>query len=240
MLIVFGFYTDDPVYEKHAMMLKASAYKFGIELELHKVLQDDWQTIIAYKTKFIAEMRRRLNGPILYIDVDALILEDIRPYFLNIQEDIAVHYLDDAELISATIFLNDTPATYALINEWEQRQKENPDIWDQVILENILNEWEGVNKITIHKLSPSYTFIYDTSLNIYGNEYKPAIEHYQASRDKRWLTKYKSRSLFQQWLMRIPNLRRGTRKIMRRHDHVNKRLKELEVNMSINIRDILP
>lgn len=239
MLTVFGFYTDDPVYEKHAKMLKASASKFGIDVELYKILQDEWQTIIAYKTKFIAEMRRKLSGPILYIDVDALILEDIRPYFLNIKKDIAVHYLDDSNLMSGTIFLNDTPNTHTLINEWEKCQEENPNIWDQIILEKILNEWESFNKISIHRLSPSYTFIYDTSLKTYGNQYKPIIEHYQASRDKRWLTKYKGRSLFQQWLMRVPHLRRGTRKIMRRHDHVNSRLKELNINMSIKISDII-
>lgn len=240
MLTVFGFYTDDPVYTKHAMMLKASAHKFDIDVVLHKVLKDDWQTIIAYKTQFIAEMRRKLNGPILYVDVDALILEDIRPYFLNIQEDIAVHYLHGTELISGTVFLNDTPLAYLLIDEWEKSQQENPDVWDQVILEKILAECISLKKITIHKLSPSYVFIYDTSLKAYGQQFKPIIEHYQASRDQRWLTKYKDRSSFQQWLMRVPNLRRGTRKIMRRHNQVNKRLKELNIDISININDILP
>ena len=239
MLTIFGFYTDDPVYTKHALMLQASAHKFGIDILLHKVSNDEWQKIIAYKPVFIADMRRKLDGPILYIDVDALILEDIQPYFLNIQEDIAVHYIDNKRLISGTVFLNDKPIVYSLVNEWEKQQLESPEVWDQIVLQNILDQWIENKDIAVHKLSPSYMFIYDTSAKTYGNNYKTIIEHYQASRDKRWLKKYEGRSSFQQWLMKFPHLRRSTRKVTRRHDQINHRLTDLDINMRITLDDIL-
>lgn len=108
MLTVFGFHTDDKLYTKHAQILAESAKKFNIHILLKQFSKDDWQTIIAFKPVFISQMRRETHGPLLFVDADAIILEDIRPYFNAIEEDIAVHYIDNKRLISSTIFINDT------------------------------------------------------------------------------------------------------------------------------------
>lgn len=51
MLTVIGFYTDDLLYTKHALALKATAAMYDIDVVLEKVSKDDWQKIIAFKPK---------------------------------------------------------------------------------------------------------------------------------------------------------------------------------------------
>lgn len=239
MLTIFGFHTDDKLYKKHAQILQRSAEKFDINVYFSEFSRDDWQKIIAFKPTFIAKMRRELQGPILFVDADAIILKDIRPFFESIQEDIAVHYINDNRLISSTVFINNTPNAYLLMDEWERRQLEQPDRWDQVVLQELVDEWVEAKKITLNKLPPNYTFIFDTSRRVYGNSVEPIIEQLQASRDKRWIEKYKNRSHLHRWFMRIPNLLKSTRKIVSRHDVVNARAEGLGIDIRLTIDDLI-
>lgn len=239
MLTIFGFHTDDKLYKKHAEILSLSAKKFSIKVDFTEISQDDWQKIIALKPSFIAQMRRKLKGPILYVDADAIILQDIRPFFNSIKEDIAVHYINDERLLSGTIFINDTPNAHVLVDEWEKRMLANPNIWDQIILERLLAEWIPEGKVSVSKLPPNYTFIFDTSIKAYGPSVEPMIEHLQASRDMRWKKKYIGRSKMNQFFMTIPYLKRSTRKIMRRHHHINKRMNQLGIDMTMTLNDVL-
>ncbi|QER38698.1 glycosyltransferase family 77 protein [Acinetobacter suaedae] len=239
MLTIFGFHTDDNLYRKHAQILQRSAEKFDINVHFSEFSKDDWQKIIAFKPVFIAQMRRKLEGPILFVDADAIILKDIRPFFESIQEDIAVHYINGNRLISSTILINDTPNARLLINEWERRQLEQPERWDQVVLQELIDEWVEEKKVTLNKLPPNYTFIFDTSRRTYGDSVEPIIEQLQASRDKRWIDKYRSRNRFHQWLMRIPYLLKSTRKIVSRHNVVNNRAEKLGIDVRISIDDLI-
>ena len=126
MLTIFGFHTDDSLYTKHAKILECSAIKFGIKFHFESLPQDEWQRIIALKPSFIAEFHRKLKEPVLYIDVDAIILEDIKPYFNSITEDIAIHFINGNRLLSGTMFINNTPNAYLLMDEWEKRMLAEP------------------------------------------------------------------------------------------------------------------
>lgn len=239
MLTIFGFHTNDKLYTKHAKILESSAKKFGIDVKFNEFSKNDWQKIIAFKPTFIAQMRRELKGPILYIDADAIILKDIRPFFNAVKEDIAVHYINNNRLISSTLFINDTPNAHLLVNEWEKRMLTQPDRWDQIILQELVDEWVEAGKVTLNKLPPSYTFIFDTSLQTYGSSVEPIIEQVQASRDMRWIEKYNSRGKIQQWMMRVPNLRKSTRKVMKRHENVNNRMQQLGIDIRLTLDDLL-
>lgn len=239
MLTVFSFYTDDGLYTKHAQILKASAEKLCIPIDLRVYKQSDWQKMIAFKPSFIAQMRRELNGRLLFIDADAIILEDIRPYYESLDEDIAVHYLNDTELLSGTLFINDTENARALINEWEKRQNTLPHIWDQKNLEILIQEWLIHNKITLKRTSAKYTYIFDISKKIYRNSIHPAIEHLQASRDTEWIKRYKRKSKFAQLFMHFALLSKSTRKLKKRHCAVNNRTKQLGINLKITIQDLI-
>ncbi|OTG67350.1 putative nucleotide-diphospho-sugar transferase [Acinetobacter silvestris] len=239
MLTIFGFHTDDPLYTKHAQILRASAENFDINIYLESFSKDDWQKIIAFKPAFIAKIRREIQGPILYIDADAIVLEDIRPYFNAITEDIAVHYIDEKRLISSTLFINETPNAHLLMAEWEKRMLSQPERWDQVVLQELVDEWVAEGRITLKKLPPNYTFIFDTSRKLYGDSVEPSIEQLQASRDMRWIQKYQRRNRLHQWLMRIPYLLRSTRKIVHRHNVVNVRTEQLGINIRLTLEDLI-
>lgn len=239
MLTVFGFHTDDKLYTKHAQILTESAKKFNINILLQQFSKDNWQTIIAFKPVFISKMRRDTQGKLLFVDADAIILEDIRPYFNAIEEDIAVHYIDDKRLISSTIFINDTKNAHALMDEWEKRMLQTPNIWDQIILQDLVDEWVNDGRITLKKLPPNYTYIFDTSRNIYADTVKPIIEQLQASRDKRWIEKYQRRNLFSKWIMRYFIMTKSTKKIVKRHKQVNERAKELGIDIKLTLNDLI-
>lgn len=239
MLTVFGFHTNDKLYRKHAQILQHSAKKFNINVQFSEFCKDDWQKIIAFKPTFIAQVRRQLKGAILFVDADAIILKDIRPFFESITEDIAVHYINGTRLISSTIFINDTPNAHLLMDEWERRQLQQPECWDQIVLQELINEWVDENRIILNKLPPNYTFIYDTSRRTYGNDVEPIIEQLQASRDKRWIEKYQGRNSLHQWLMRIPFLLKSTRKIVNRHNVVNNRAESLDIDIRLTIDDLI-
>lgn len=37
------------------------------------------------------------------------------------------------------------------MDEWERRQLEQPDRWDQVVLQELVDEWVEPNKITLER-----------------------------------------------------------------------------------------
>lgn len=239
MLTIFGFYTDDHLYTKHAQILKASAERLGIPIDLRVYPKKEWQSIIAFKPSFIAQMRRELKGPLLFVDADAIILEDIRPYYDSIVEDIAVHYLNDTELLSGTLFINDTANAHNLMNEWEKRQLELPQIWDQKVLELIIQEWLASDKITLKRTPARYTYIFDISKMIYGAEVKPAIAHLQASRDIDWIRRYNQKTQLAQFSMHFALLSKTTRKLKKRHDAVNKITQQLGIDLKLSVHDLI-
>lgn len=239
MLTLFGFYTNDGLYTKQAEILKASAERLNISIDLRVYDKNQWQKIIAFKPTFIAKMRKELKGKILFIDADAIILEDIRPYFENITEDIGVHYLSNRELLSGTIFINDTPNAHALINEWEIRQMQQPEVWDQKILQTLIDDWVALDKISIKKTSERYTYIFDISKKIYGDSVTPAIEHLQASCDTAWVRKYNSKSKIARFFMRSSLFSKATRKLKPRHNVVNNRTKQLDIDLQISVKDLI-
>lgn len=239
MLTIFGFYTNDGLYTKHALILKASAEKLHIPIDLRMYDKDDWQKIIAFKPTFIAQMRRELKGPILFVDADAIILEDIRPYYESITQDIGVHYLNDVELVSSTLFINDTLNAHTLMDEWERRQLASPDVWDQKVLEELVEDRIKDNSISVKKTSERYTYIFDISRDAYGSSVKPAIEQLQASRDSSWVMKYKRKSPIAKFFMQYHLLSKATRKLKNRHDAVNERTKKLNIDLQISVKDLM-
>ena len=239
MLTIFGFHTNDGLYTKQAEILRASAERLNIPIHLRVYDKNEWQKIIALKPTFIAQMRRELTGPILFIDADAIILEDIRPYYEAITEDLGVHYLNDTELVSSTIFINDTQNAHALINEWEKRQLASPEVWDQKVLQELIEDWSNINSISIKKTSEKYTYIFDISKSIYGDSVKPAIEQLQASRDTSWVKKYNKKSKLAKFFMQFSLFSKATRKLKNRHDAVNNRTQKLDIDLKISVKDLM-
>jgi len=221
MLKVIGFYTDDRLYSEHAKLMKASLERFGLEPYLEKVSADNWQKIIAFKPEFIQRACEKYSGqPILYIDADAFVHKDIREDFSDISEDIAVHYFEGKELASGTLFINNTESARSLINEWVLRMRANPTQWDQKVLQDLVDDWLLKGRLTLKKLGPEYTYIFDLTPKRYSHEKlaAPIIEHLQASRESAFLNRYNNAGLLRKIFMRSI-LNKRYRKLLNRRSY---------------------
>ncbi|MBO1923737.1 putative nucleotide-diphospho-sugar transferase [Thiomicrorhabdus sp. 6S3-12] len=216
MLKVVGFYTDDPLYSEHAKLFKASLERFGIEPYLQKYSQDEWQNIIALKPSFIKGVMDEFDCPVLYVDVDAFVHEDITPFFSAIEEDVAFHLFKGEELLSGTLFFNNSERAKQLINYWLKEQSEHPDDWDQKTLQRAVERMKKDAGLSIYLLGEEYTQIFDSSTK----EGKTVIEHLQASRDRRFEKVINRKNVVERFFKLIPIFNVSYRKILKRRKYV--------------------
>ncbi len=179
---VVGFYTSNSMYEHEAARMVASARRLG--LNVHTTAVDSagsWVRNAALKPTFLLEARKAHRGQLLYVDVDAVFHRDPWPALMNYDCDLAV-YREEGRLISATILLHDTPATLRLLEIWKERCDRDPDIWDQVVLEQILDEDRdsASPQWSVRELPASYCWIFDRLSNRTSDAVY--VEQLQASR----------------------------------------------------------
>jgi hypothetical protein len=122
------------------------------------------------------------------VDVDAVFHADPWPFLNSLDCDLAVHTNKKGELLSGTIFLNETAATSALLEEWVEAVGASPDEWDQVLLDQTIRKSVAEKHLRCLNLPNTFCWITD------NRDEKPEgpimIEHLQASREvnttKRW------------------------------------------------------
>ncbi|PIO44440.1 hypothetical protein B5P45_12830 [Phyllobacterium zundukense] len=182
---IVAFYTTDSIYEREAQRMTASAHRLGLMVASTPVASaGSWVRNASMKATFLSNERRSKRGPLLYVDVDAVFHRNPWPAFDGHDGDLSVYY-DEAEnrLIAATILINDTPAAARLMEIWKDRCNQDPDIWDQVVLEKIIAE-DAASKtpeFDVRRLPASFCWIFDRVSNkrietVY-------IEQLQASRE---------------------------------------------------------
>ncbi|MBZ9789072.1 glycosyltransferase family 77 protein [Rhizobium sp. 3T7] len=179
---IVGFYTSNSFYEHEAARMVASAQRLG--LPVHTTAVDStgsWVRNAALKPTFLLEARRNHRGPLLYVDVDAVFHRDPWPALATYNCDLAV-YREADRLISATILLHDTAATLRLLEVWKERCDQDPDIWDQVVLQEILDDDRASDspQYQVGELPSSFCWIFDRLSNATADAVY--IEQLQASR----------------------------------------------------------
>lgn len=179
-MIIVCYYTT--LYQFEAERLEKSLLNFLPDVS--SIIEErpesgNWEMNTHYKAVFIKE---KLTQPIIWTDADSE-LKQYPKLFDEIDCDVAFHWFKDEELISGTMYWNNTPKAHELLDSWIRLNKMFPQNWDQVNLQNALN---GIQDINVYKLPPEYNFITDLSREHYGN-LNPVFEHFQASR------KYKKR-----------------------------------------------
>jgi hypothetical protein len=174
-----SYYTINTGYADEAAKLGASAYDLKLPIYIRPIDNlGSWQKNTHYKPIFLKECLDKFKMPIVYVDSDAIIRQ-CPVLFDVIDADIAVHYRENRELLSGTMYLNYNENVLRLLNAWIAACEKYPDKWEQRILEQLLNltgEWLGI--LNIYHLPASYCQIFD----IMKNEGEPVIEHFQASR----------------------------------------------------------
>src|SRR3990167_5427875 len=169
MIPVVGFYTIDTSYQQEAEAMKASALTVGIEdVYLYPVKSlGTWERNCQQKAEILFQACKDLRRPFLYVDADArfnqLPSEDWEAW--ERWYDIGIHYFRGIEALSGTMYINPTPHTRFLLLNWISLCMDNPRIWDQKLLDNIL---KINNNTRIKKLIPEYTWIFDLFPRQYG------------------------------------------------------------------------
>lgn len=178
------FYTVDSLYELERDRLLSSTRPLGLDVAAVGVENTgSWVRNAGLKPGVLVNQRKAIRGPLLYVDVDAVFHRDPWPELLRIDSDIAVYYEENGRLLSGTILINDTPAAMALMEAWELGCKQEPDVWDQLVLERILAEdaARASPRYSVTRLSVSFCWIFDRIENEPVN--LVYIEHLQASRE---------------------------------------------------------
>jgi len=179
-MLIVSYYTT--LYQFEAENLERSLIKFLPEISYNIEEYPEsgsWEKNTHYKAIFIKE---KLTQPIIWTDADSE-LKQYPKLFDEVDCDVAFHWFKSSELISGTMYWNNTEKSHELLDSWIRLNQLFPNKWDQVNLQTALNEIEDIKVI---KLPPEYNFIFDLSREYYGN-LNPVFEHYQASR------KYKNR-----------------------------------------------
>jgi hypothetical protein len=203
---IIAFYTKDTIYEREKERLLTSALHLGLEATAVGVENaGSWVRNAGLKPGVLVEQRKALRGPLLYVDVDAVFHRDPWPELLSIQSDIAVYYEMTGHLLSGTILINDTPSALALMEAWQKGCRDNPETWDQLVLERIITEdaAKASPSYSVSRLPVSFCWIFDRIENEPVDQIY--IEHLQASREMK-----QRRRLFG----RLPN------RVRRRRDRV--------------------
>ena len=179
---IIAYYTKDTYYKDLAESLTASCKKFNLDYIIQEIPNlGTWQKNTHYKPIFIHNMLKKDVEAVVYVDVDAVFMEN--PLRFNaIQKDIAIPILDHVkhgkvkrgkELLSGTLYFKNTIYSKQLINKWCEECVENPNMWDQRVLEKIVSGFD------YEILPDEYCYIFDYKYKQIGS---PVITHYQASR----------------------------------------------------------
>ncbi len=159
----------------------SSARRLGLSVQTTGVdSTGSWVRNASLNAAFLLEARQQHRGPLLYVDVDAVFHRNPWPQLAQYECDIAL-YRENGRLLSGTILLNDTPQTLNLLEEWKTRSEINPDIWDQVVLQEILDQDQALETVySVERLPATFCWIFDRLTNVRDDHV--FIEHLQASR----------------------------------------------------------
>lgn len=182
--IVIGYFTRGTFYEEHTQALVASLELYSVPYHIEGIEDlGGWYKNVNYKPTFIKRMMKKFpDCNIVYVDCDAKFFGWPK-LFGEIKDNIAVHLFDKShfnkslqgfEVLSGTIFLQNTDETYRLVESWEKLCKEKPHQFDQKSLEKILDG-------NFYNLPEAYCKIQGTSHHVPN----AIIVHYQASRKVR-------------------------------------------------------
>ncbi len=190
---VIGYYSRNTPYQAEAAQMASSAE--DVDLEVSLVAIDDlgsWQANTQAKARVLRDALKNSSEPLLYVDADARFNADPRPLLPSEHPrprstpDLSVFVRRDGdrgELLSGTLWLNTTVRCMEVLDAWVDACAEDPDTWDQKVLQRVLFNTPG---LTLELLDPALCFIFDTMRMQYPGV-EPVIEHFQASR------KYRSR-----------------------------------------------
>lgn len=167
--------------------LIASCKKFDLPYSIDPIPNfGTWEKNCCFKPKYILKKLIDLKRPILWLDADALIVQ--KPtLFETLDADIALRIVKElpidhqSKMISGTVFVNNTPEALKILQEWDLETetlfKQDPHLWDQVSLRNVLLR----STAKVYPLDSRYYQVYN-KIEDEKTLQKAIIIHFQASR----------------------------------------------------------
>ena len=175
-MIFIAYFTIDTPYKQEADELIATLKKFNLQYKVYGIPnQGSWQKNTQHKPKVLKKALEDHTESIVYVDADARI--QANPVLLETLEDfdLGVHFKDNIELLSGTIFINNNNIMKQIVDEWIVECVSSPQIWDQRCLAVVIKRHP---ELKIYKLPAAYCQIFDSM----AHNGAPVIEHFQASR----------------------------------------------------------
>lgn len=175
---IITFYTEN-YYEYFSKFLD-SLDKFNLSYFFEMLNGNwEWKNACNYKPTFILKCLNEFSTPLIWIDCDAVIHSNL-DYFDGLIDntDIAFYFRDNRELLSGTLFFNNTENAKEVLKVWE-KESLKIDTWDQRNLQNALRKCKDLN-LRISYLPIGYCY-FDLLKNGLNGD-KIHIEHFQASR----------------------------------------------------------
>jgi len=166
-ILFVSYYTPEAKYEQYAVRLIESFEKFSLPYTVHRLPEfDSWAAGIRHKPQFILETLLRRRCPIVWVDVDAVILK--RPELLFGDHDFAVynwcadtrHHLEGKIVHSDRVLsasggvmkFGYTPGAIELLLRWVSGLTAEPESLDDPMLSRVFNEWQPpVNSLWLPK-----------------------------------------------------------------------------------------
>ena len=181
--LIVGYYTLATPYEQEAKSLRLSIEVMGLEHEILGVPNlGDWQKNTQYKAVFLRErMKAHPGRPLLYIDVDAILIHPPELLARPMGCDIAACKFGGS-LRSGTVYLAGTPKCRELVEAWVALNEKYPErlpngseAWDQRTLQMAV---EQVPDVRFSPLPTEYCWIAGLTAREHpGVDMNPVIVH---------------------------------------------------------------
>jgi len=181
--IIVAYHTGG-AYRTEVHRLAVSLKFLGLHHRIYELPSlGTWRANAHIRPQFLMDVRREYpDRPLVSVDVDTFVHSDPMEFFASLTDcDIAVHYLRDDELLPGTLLINTTPAAEGFLYVWHELNLAHPARNDRANCRAAADQTVKNAGLRIHRLGPSYAFIFDTSRRVYPG-IEPVIEHLQASR----------------------------------------------------------
>jgi len=181
---ICAFHTDDALYAGEAARMMASADALGLRIDMTVLPHGgDWLANVRMKPRLLQDARRRLAGPILYVDVDAIFHADPWIRLDVVETDVAFATYRDGRVRSGTVYIADTVGGRRFLDDWAARLEADATAWDQHPIDTILRDYrDGGGDYSISLLPVSLCHVFDRD-GASTPATAPIIEHLQASRE---------------------------------------------------------
>lgn len=181
---IVAFHT--PSYSIIVKELEKSIQRFGYDYEIVEVEdRGTWEENCGQKPKVIYDALVKYEDDILYLDADAVITRELP--LEDLTGDVMRFYIMEwtppetgkkiYELLSGTLFLPYNEVTLDIVKKWITHQQNNPMLWDQKTLSEVLNKMPDYKYVPF---SAEWTYIKDYHSKF---DLDPIVIHGQASRE---------------------------------------------------------